>query len=150
MRKAISIALLTLMITAAAVAKDKRQYLTGRLMDVRTQEISAAETKKPESRESLATVRLGAASTPTMLTRYSLILSTDAEIFYLSLDRLAHDYQPDLKIDMETKFRALDADNAELIDGKGKKFTVEILRRVTRNAPTLKAPPRAEAATPTK
>jgi hypothetical protein len=147
MRNLVSLALLVLMTLSVAVAKDKKEYLSARLMDVRTQKMQSSDfasndsiNKKNGGIMGPMSATGGSFNNQQQMIRYSIILTTDRELMYLSCDRDAASLQPVLKIDEYVKFRAVNDDKIEIVDLKGKKFDLEVLRRVTKDAPTLKAP----------
>jgi hypothetical protein len=153
MRKAILFAMIVVLAAGAAIAKDKKEYLTGRLLEVKTQDSQAANYQVTDNRETpinqpgggnmgpgMSSAGGSFSSAPTHFIRYNLILETDAEILYVSRDREISFNQPELKKDMELKWHPEGPKTIEIIDAKGKKFEMQIVRRVKKDAPKLTAP----------
>jgi hypothetical protein len=153
MRKLILLVTLALLAVCAATAKDKKEYSSGRLSDFKTQDMQAANYRVSDNRETpinapqsggmgpgMSSGGGSFSSAPPHFIRYNLAIETDEEVLYVSRDREISLGQPEFKKDMELKWRSEGPKAVEVVDAKGKKFEMQIVRRVKKNAPAVATP----------
>jgi len=153
MRKLILFVMIAVLAVSAAVAKDKKEYSPGRLTDYKTQDMQSSNYKVSDNRETPINAPqsggMGAgmsagggsfSSAPPHFIRYNLVIETNEETLYLSRDREISLGQPEFKKDMELQWRSEGPKAVEVIDAKGKKFEMKVMKRVKKDAPAVAAP----------
>jgi hypothetical protein len=148
MRKTWMLALLVLVATVAFAGdkKDKfKDFRTGKIVKVNTADIQSADYAVTDNRtdpiggagQSAGGMGSGGSfsSAPTHYIRYQALIETDTELIQVSRDREASMTPPDLKVDTEIKWKPNGLKSVEVIDGRGKKFDMMVVKRFPKDAP---------------
>jgi hypothetical protein len=153
MRKLILLVTIAILAAGTASAKDKKEYSPGRLAEFKTQDMQSANYKVSDNRETpinapnsggMGPGMSGAggsfSSAPPHFIRYNLVIETSDEILYVSRDREISLGQPEFKQNMELKWCSEGPKAVEVIDAKGKKYEMVVLKRVKKDTPPAAAP----------
>lgn len=152
MRKTLLIGTLIFLVVCSALAKDKekdKDYLAAKLVQVKTQDLQSANYGVTDNRDSpidassskagmgpgMSSAGGSFSSAPTHFIRYNVVIETETELILVSRDREITFNQPDLKVNTEVKWKQTSPKSVSLIDGKGKKFDMQIVKRVKKDAP---------------
>lgn len=131
--------------------KDKyADWPTARITQLKAQDITSADYKVTDNRvnpinSGPARGGMGMAggafsSAPAHFIQYNVLLETDTELIHVSRNREVTLSQPDLKVNTDVKWKSQGPKAIELIDGRGKKFEMQIVRRVAKEQPKVLVP----------
>ncbi len=143
------VALLLMTLAATAYAGDKKDknkdFRTGTLVKVNTADVQSADYGVTDNRtnpigganQSAGGMESGGAfsSAPTHYIRYQALIETETELIQVSKDREVTMTPPELKVNTEIKWKPNGNKQIEIIDGRGKKFEMLVVKRFPKQTP---------------
>lgn len=161
MRRSILALVIILLVAASAFAGDKKDkykdYQTGKIVKVNTADIQSADYGVTDNRtnpigganQSSGGMGSGGSfsSAPTHYIRYQALIETETELIQVSKDREVSMTPPELKLNSEIKWKPNGLKQVEVIDSRGKKFDMTVVKRFPKEAPPT-APDTEAGSTP--